>query len=103
VTELDVACVPEGDGWSCRVTVSDDDGTQTDHRVSVSRAELERFGGPAGEPHLLVNASFRFLLSREPKESILRRFAISDIERYFPDYPHAVASWLRGGGFGGGS
>lgn len=94
MTELDVACVAgdAGNGWSCRVTVSDDDGTRSEHTVSVSRAELERLAGPAAEPHLLVNASFRFLLSHEPKESILRRFALSDIERYFPDYPRAIAA-----------
>ena len=33
---------------------------------------------------MLVNASFRFLLEREPKESILGHFAVSDIERFLP-------------------
>ena len=95
MTELDVVCVAAGDGWSCRVSVEDDDGSRTEHQVSVSRAELVRLAGVSGEPHLLVNASFRFLLSHEPKESILRRFALSDIERYFPDYPRAIAARLR--------
>lgn len=99
MTELDVACVPsEGDheGWTCRVTVGDDDGSMTEHVVSVSSADLARLAGPAADPQLLVNASFRFLLSREPKESILRAFALSDIERYFRDYPRAIANRLRG-------
>jgi len=33
-----------------------------------------------------VRESFRFLLEREPKESILREFDLSVIKRYFPDY-----------------
>ncbi len=76
--------------------VSDDDGSTTEHTVSVSSAELSRLAGSAGDADRLVDASFRFLLSREPKESILRSFAISDIERYFPDYPRAIAARLRG-------
>jgi hypothetical protein len=98
MTDVLVACAPgEGDydGWTCQVTVSGDDGSSTEHTVSVSRAELERLAGSVVEPHLLVNASLRFLLSREPKESILRQFALSDIERYFPDYPESIAARLR--------
>jgi hypothetical protein len=94
MTELDVACKPAGHGWNCQVKITDGNGTRTEHTVSVSRAELKRFAGPNGEPHLLVNASFRFLLSNEPKESILRRFALSDIERYYQYYARSVASRL---------
>ena len=93
MTELEVACVPGGLGWSCRVTVADDDGTQTEHQVSVTRNELERYA-PGADVHALVNSSFRFLLSNEPKESILGNFAISDIERYFPSYANAIAARL---------
>jgi hypothetical protein len=93
VTELEVACQPGGLGWSCQVTVIDDDGTKTAHQVSVTQSELERFA-PGRDVHMLVNASFRFLLSNEPKESILGHFAISDIERYFPSYANAIAARL---------
>ncbi len=34
----------------------------------------------------LLQRSFAFLLEREPKESILKQFTLSDIERYFPEY-----------------
>ena len=94
MTELDVVCHTAFDGWNCQVTISDDDGTRTEHGVSVTRTERERYA-PASDVHLLVNASVRFLLSKEPKESILRSFALSDIDRYFPDYPAAIAARLR--------
>ena len=38
----------------------------------------------------LLQASFRFLLAREPKDSILAIFDLSDIERYFPEYGQAM-------------
>ena len=35
----------------------------------------------------IVRESFRFLLEREPATSILSQFSLSDISRYFPEYP----------------
>ena len=93
MTELDVKCYQAFDGWNCHVTVADDDGSKTEHDVSVTRSERERYGA-GSDVHALVGASFRFLLSNEPKESILGHFALSDIERYFPSYANAVAARL---------
>jgi len=93
MTELTVTCYQAFDGWNCHVTIADDDGTKTEHDVSVTRSERDRYA-PASDVHMLVNASFRFLLSNEPKESILGHFALSDIERYFPSYANAVAARL---------
>ena len=93
MTELEVKCYQAFDGWNCHVTVADDDGTKTEHDVSVTRAERDRFA-PTTDVHKLVNASFRFLLSNEPKESILGHFALSDIERYFPSYANAIDARL---------
>jgi len=38
----------------------------------------------------LLRLSFEFLLDREPKESILRRFELPVIARYFPEYEQAM-------------
>jgi hypothetical protein len=86
---LRVECSAAGEGWSCAVTV-EENGSHTGHEVRVTRAELARFAPGSSEPSVLVEQSFRFLLEREPKESILRRFAISDIGRYFPDYATVI-------------
>ncbi len=86
---LSVECRREGPGWSCTVRVGSDNRA-TEHQVTVSPDELERFAPAASEPGNLVERSFRFLLEREPNESILRRFALTDIERYFPEYPAAI-------------
>jgi hypothetical protein len=37
-----------------------------------------------------VRRSFEFLLEREPKESILARFDLSVISRYFPEYEDEI-------------
>jgi hypothetical protein len=73
-------------GWVADVTVRD--RTTTTHRVRVSSAEHERYGG--GDVAELVRRSFDFMLAREPNTSILRDFELSTIERYFPDYPTQI-------------
>lgn len=75
-----------GNDWT--VEVRDDSGS-TRHTVEVTPDALARYGGGA-EAEDLLRESFRFLLEREPKEAILRRFEISVIERYFPEYPDEI-------------
>ena len=93
MSDLAVDCQPGGDGWICSVSMVDD-GSRTEHEVAVSREELARYGAGTTEPTALVSESFRFLLEREPKESIMRRFELSVIERYFPEYGRAIGGRL---------
>jgi len=86
---ISVGCRPDGTGWSCTVQVGSG-GQSTRHDVVVTLDELGRLASGASEPTGLVEQSFRFLLEREPKELILRQFALTDIERYFPDYPEVI-------------
>jgi hypothetical protein len=72
-----------GDGWLAEVIVRDP--AVTTHRVRVSKAERQRYGG-GREVADLVRRSFDFLLAREPNTSILPEFDLSTIERYFPEY-----------------
>ena len=69
-------------------------GSATSHRVTADPETLERLG-PGRPPAAVIEASFRFLLDREPKESILRSFDLPVISRYFPDYETALGSYLR--------
>ena len=86
---VDVRCHRSGGGWLCRVTVGDDPAATT-HEVEVTDEDLSRLGPDAGVERL-VEASFRFLLEREPRESILRRFALPVIARYFPEYEAEIS------------
>jgi hypothetical protein len=56
--------------------------------------DLERLAPGATDPSSLVRASFAFLLERESRESILRRFELMVIERYFPEYPGEIVRRL---------
>jgi hypothetical protein len=60
------------------------------HAVRVSAADLERLDPTAAEPTPLVEASFAFLLEREPPSSILRAFDLPVIGRYFPDFEATI-------------
>jgi hypothetical protein len=82
----------KGEGWVAEVEVTD--GRQTTlHTVAVSTADLARWGRGDGDPEVadLVRRSFDFLLRREPATSILRRFELSVIQRYFPEYDEQFA------------
>lgn len=74
------------------VTVTEG-GSSTAHHVSVDPDDFKGlYGDPSGAE--LVEASFRFLLDRESKESILRDFELSVISTYFPEYPERIESYL---------
>jgi len=72
------------------VSVADQTG-QTTHEVTVHPSDLERYA-PDATPEELIEASFEFLLAREPKESILARFELPVIERYLPEYADVMRS-----------
>ena len=61
-------------------------GSQSAHQVTLSQKDCAKIAGGPVEPEKLILKSFEFLLEREPKESILARFDLSVIGRYFPEY-----------------
>jgi hypothetical protein len=73
------------------VRIEEDGRAVSDHTVEVSKADLKRLA-PESSVDELVQRSFEFLLEREPPQSILRRFNLPDIERYFPEYPKVIGS-----------
>lgn len=85
--------IEETEPLSFKVKV-DEDGSTSQHLVVVSAGDLE--GLPDDKtPADLVEASFRFLLDREPKESVLSSFALSVISKYFPEYTDELAGYLE--------
>jgi hypothetical protein len=84
-----ITTTPTAGGWTCQVRIEEDGRKVSDHTVKVSTADLQRLA-PAGPVEDLVLQSFEFLLDREPASSILRRFALTDIERYFPDFADVI-------------
>ena len=80
-----------GDDWLCEVTV-DHAGQRTRHSVTVTQADLERWGDRKEREDVegLVARSFDFLLEHEPPNAILASFDLSVIQSYFPDYDSAI-------------
>jgi hypothetical protein len=75
-----------------------DRGGETHYQVTMSHTDFERLGGENAPPDECVHAAFLFLLDREPKESILRRFDIAVIERYFPEFPRELPRYRDAAG-----
>jgi hypothetical protein len=71
-------------------------GTETHHAVTMALATHAQLGAGAQTAEQCVEAAFRFLLDREPNTSILRRFDITVISRYFPEFEQALPRYLAG-------
>ena len=69
-------------------------GRETTHQVTVPERLGEQLELRDGRLEQVVRESFRFLLEREPASSILARFSLSDISRYFPEYRDELARRL---------
>jgi len=54
----------------------------------------QRLGGGKQTPERFLDAAFRFLLDREPKESMLKRFDAAIIGRYFPEFERELPHYL---------
>jgi len=69
-------------------------GSESVHQVALDPKEHARLAGATADPEKLIRKSFEFLLEREPKESILKRFDLSIISRYFPEYEREIKKML---------
>jgi hypothetical protein len=68
--------------------------SETSHVVSVPAALAQSLGLADVPGEELVRASFAFLLDREPAASILPRFSLDTISRYFPEYSSELRDYL---------
>ncbi|MFW6107453.1 MAG: hypothetical protein ACOC8A_02060 [bacterium] len=69
----------------------------TTHRVTVRPDYYQKLTGGRVPPEKLVERSFDFLLERESNRSILSKFDLSVIQRYFPEYESTIGKMLGGG------
>ena len=73
------------------ITVNDDQITK--HVVSVTDQMLFNLTKNKISKEELLNFSFNFLLEREPNTSILSKFDIIVISKYFPEYISKVKNY----------
>jgi hypothetical protein len=93
MASIEVKRTDHDDKYEFQVTVKEGKG-ETRHRVTLRKSDYQELAAGKASPEDLVTESFRFLLEREPKESILRSFDLMVIGRYFPEYRHEIVKRL---------
>ena len=81
------------EGNTFLVTVKEG-STQTSHHVNVPEDFYQRLTGGKVSKEDCLKASFRFLLDRESKEMILKRFDLPLISEYFPEFEREFEGYL---------
>jgi hypothetical protein len=68
--------------------------SETAHQVTLSDKDYNRLADSKISREELIRRSFEFLLEHESKESILSRFDLTVISRYFPQYEREIKKRL---------
>jgi hypothetical protein len=58
--------------------------------VTLAKKDFERLARSGEAPEAFLKRCFEFLLEREPVSSILSRFDVSVISRYFPEFERTI-------------
>jgi len=90
---IEVQRTSGGDPLAFEVVVRAGKG-ETRHHVTMSRDTFRRLAADRHSDVQVIDAAFRFLLDREPKESILGRFDVTVIARYFPEFGRELPRYL---------
>jgi hypothetical protein len=94
MSEPSISVTPHpGSGITFDVIVRDAHG-ESRHRVTIQADEARRWAEFGAEVPQGVEAVMRFLIDREPKESILSAFDTNVVRRYFPEFNDALPSYL---------
>lgn len=96
MTAIEISRLDDGASDPLRFLVVVRDGAgETRHLVSMSRRTFERLSGGLWSAEQCLDAAFRFLLDREPKEQILAHFDVSVISLYFPEFERELPKYLN--------
>lgn len=90
---IEVTRTGDNDPIAFQVVIRDPDG-ESRHHVTLGRALCESLTAGRHPPEHCIEAAFRFLLDREPKDAILARFDITAISRYFPEFEQELPRYL---------
>lgn len=90
---IEVKQTADGDPLQFEVAVRDGGG-ESRHHVTMRKSTCEKLAAGRHTPEQYLEAVFRFLLDREPADSILARFDISVISRYFPEFERELPRYL---------
>lgn len=85
MANITVTKILENQLMEFRVVISEET-TQTQHLVTLNKADYHRITFGDVKPEVLIEKSFEFLLEKEPREAILSEFDFTLINRYFPGF-----------------
>ncbi len=91
--EIEVQSTGSGDPLVFDVVVREGK-SETRHQVTMSQEVYQQLTSGQHTPEDCMHAAFRFLLDREPKESIFPRFDVTLISRYFPEFRRVIPRYL---------
>ena len=74
--------------------VVSENNSKTTHRVTVPDALYQKLTNGTISKEECVIAAFKFLLERESKESIMRKFELSVISTYFPEFERKFGEYM---------
>ncbi|MFW5944764.1 MAG: hypothetical protein ACOCTU_05835 [Bacteroidota bacterium] len=82
--------VDKQDENTFQVTV-EESGSNSTHTVTVDDKYYKKLTGGVIPKEDLIKKSFEFLLEREPKESIMSKFDLTVISKFFPEYESFIS------------
>ena len=94
MTEISVENIEENEDSTVFSVEVAESGSSSNHRVTLANVDYEKLASEGVKREELIEESFRFLLEREPKESILSSFDLTVIGNYFPEYEEKIADRL---------
>jgi hypothetical protein len=94
MSEPSISVTPHPGGAPVFNVVIRDARGESRHQVTLPADEARRWAQLGAEPSRCVEAVIRFLLDREPKESILSAFDMRVVRRYFPEFDDAFPGYL---------
>jgi hypothetical protein len=69
----------------------EESGSQSQHTVTLNDKYYKKLTGGIIPKEELIKKSFEFLLERESKESIMSRFDLTVISKFFPEYESIIS------------
>jgi hypothetical protein len=90
---IEVKRIGNKDPLEFEVVVHEGESDSRRH-VTMKRQTYDQLTAGKCTPERCLEAAFRFLLDREPKESILERFDVTVISRCFPEFEREVPRYL---------
>ena len=83
-----------GDRWVIEAAVSMG-ADRIEYTVTLLKDYWQKLTGGRVQPTKLIEETFGFLLKHESKETIMRKFHLSQIKDFYPDYEKEI---MKGAG-----